>query len=582
MFKIISAEVKKIVSKPGIYILSVLLALILVLGAFIYKPVVYESTQFELFGSTYLDKYEDFNAGSNAGQKAKSLAQLEVAINSIKNYSITFNQEEYTQKEYILLLLNKFNEYYDAYQDCSNDASTQQTVDNIRSNLVQSLSNLNNAIETPLINSQNGSYSLLTSKDNYDKYITVYKEVLKWANLNIKKENLKDHFIEFEKKYSNDFYSTINNFKYPTLSNEIIKTYTTEIEGSRLETLNKRLTNIWNEIQNNYTLAINNDAFNTKNVDKMDQLANAYVETIDTYIGLIKYELLTNAFSILSTKEQLNTLYLSEYSYFNSKSLLERYNYLFEHNKSENDFGKPLTIGVSSNDSINAYDFAYFVLKIFSFVIIIYSIMAACHSIAGEIKEGSMRYLAIRPVSRTKMFFGKWFSILIMSAILILFSATIALSVGGAVYGFDANPILTIFNGSFAFSTHPLGMIAIYLISMMLELIVYSMIAMLMSTLFKSDLISMTILIVLYLLNILIPVFVQGANTWLAFYPFSHISLYSLFGSSVYSVPTNFFNLLFGSKVYAGTHIALTVSMILLITVIISLISIKVFKKKEL
>ena len=57
MFKVVGSELKKIVSKPGIYILSVLLALILVLGVFIYKPVVYESNQYELNGSTFLEKF---------------------------------------------------------------------------------------------------------------------------------------------------------------------------------------------------------------------------------------------------------------------------------------------------------------------------------------------------------------------------------------------------------------------------------------------------------------------------------------------------------------------------------------------
>ncbi|MCQ2556215.1 MAG: hypothetical protein MJ149_02675, partial [Clostridia bacterium] len=38
MSKIISAEIKKQVSRPGIFILAVLLAVILVLGVLIYKP----------------------------------------------------------------------------------------------------------------------------------------------------------------------------------------------------------------------------------------------------------------------------------------------------------------------------------------------------------------------------------------------------------------------------------------------------------------------------------------------------------------------------------------------------------------
>jgi len=86
----------------------------------------------------------------------------------------------------------------------------------------------------------------------------------------------------------------------------------------------------------------------------------------------------------------------------------------------------------------------------------------------------------------------------------------------------------------------------------------------------------------LYLINILLPMFVQGSNTWLAFYPFSHLSVYALFGSSVFAVQGNFFNLLFGAKVYAGTHAALTFSLILIITIVIGTIAVKIFKKKEL
>ena len=127
-----------------------------------------------------------------------------------------------------------------------------------------------------------------------------------------------------------------------------------------------------------------------------------------------------------------------------------------------------------------------------------------------------------------------------------------------------------------------LGMIGIYLVSMMFELIIYSLIAMVLSILFKSDLMSMTILIVLYLLNAIVPIFIQGTNSWLAYYPFSHISLYSLFGSSVYATSNNFFNLVFGAKVYAGTHFALTISIILLFIAVLNFIAVKLFKRKEL
>lgn len=208
--------------------------------------------------------------------------------------------------------------------------------------------------------------------------------------------------------------------------------------------------------------------------------------------------------------------------------------------------------------------------------------MTACHSIAGEIKEGSMRYLAIRPVGRIKLFFGKLLAILLMSIIMILFSAIVALCVGGAVYGFESLKILTIFNGSTAMTMHPIVMLLVYLLSMFLELAVYASIAMLLSCMFKSDLFAVTIMLVLYLINTLLPVFAGGINSWLAYYPFSHISLYSLFGSSNYALSDNFLNILLGAKVYAGTNIGLTISVTLLFIIIANVIGSILFKKKEL
>ena len=76
MFKIVSAEIKKTVSKPGIYILSVLLAIILVLGIFIYKPTLHQSTRFELNGDTYIEKYTDFTKNDLAGKKAESKTKI--------------------------------------------------------------------------------------------------------------------------------------------------------------------------------------------------------------------------------------------------------------------------------------------------------------------------------------------------------------------------------------------------------------------------------------------------------------------------------------------------------------------------
>ena len=120
------------------------------------------------------------------------------------------------------------------------------------------------------------------------------------------------------------------------------------------------------------------------------------------------------------------------------------------------------------------------------------------------------------------------------------------------------------------------------MLSLLLEIIVYASIAMLLSCLFKSDLLAVTLMLVLYLINTLLPVFVRGVNSWITFYPFSHISLYALFGSSIYAIQNNFLNLLLGAKTYVGSSLIVTLIVILAIVIITNIIAIVRFKKKEL
>lgn len=583
MFKVVSAEIKKMVSKPGIYILAILLAVILVLGVFIYRPTVYQDTSVNLQGDTVLDIYNQFDGGLNAGIKYDVDDNIENASYPVTLYRIN----GVTFKDHINELVNQFETNFSAYRNCAYDSSSSNTISTNKTNLLQSLINLNNAINIGINNAQNGAYTILTTTSNFNTYEEYYEYVYNNFDVTVTESNrttIAEICKEYEDNFKDEFISSIDNFKYPNVSDDFIEDYSANIEGTKYSTINARMQEIITDIYELRDLAQfdseTNQSISSK--DEMIRLINLYINTADTFINLVNYELLSNAFSVVNTNDQLDLMYLTNQSQYNSDSLLIRYTYLFENGKTENDYAHPLTIGVTSNHETNAYDYAYFILKLFSFIIIVYAVMTACHSIAGEIKEGSMRYLAIRPVGRIKLFFGKLFAILLMSIIMILFSAIIALCVGGAVYGFDSLTILTIFNGTTAITMHPIVMLLIYLLSMFLELMVYASIAMLLSCLFKSDLFAVTIMLVLYLLNTLLPVFSGGINSWLAYYPFSHISLYSLFGSSNYALSDNFLNILLGAKVYAGTNIGLTISVTLLFIIIANVLGSILFKKKEL
>ena len=396
------------------------------------------------------------------------------------------------------------------------------------------------------------------------------------------KSDLSEHCKTFNELLLPRLNECVNNFIYPTLSQKTIDDYTTESKTSKLTIVNERLQAIEQEIEKTYAIAIQSEEKNIELANKMDYYATQYKYTAETYTNMVEYNLLYNAFKTTSINDELDLKHLSNQSQYNTASLKITYDYLFTNNKFVSDFAKPLTIGVASNNELNAYDYSYFVLKLFSFIVITYAILSACNTIAGENKDGTLRYFAIKPVSRYEIFFGKLFAIMLMSVILILFSTIISLLVGGTVYGFNTNTILTIFNGTTAITIHPISMLSIYLISLLIEITIYVSITMLLSTIIKSDLFAITIILVVYLINILLPLFVQGANNWLAFYPFSHISFYPLFGSAVYLQTNNFFSLLLGSKVYTTTNLGLIICVIILLISILNIVACKLFKNKEI
>lgn len=582
MLKVISVEIKKMVSKPGVFVLAVLLAIILVLGVFIYEPSEYDSGTRDL-GQDLEEIYASFNGnGSSSGFKVESDQLISNSVAQIEKYTI--NGQSYDR--YFEAQKQEVKTPFDAYmalQLLPEYAYSDADAAKCRQNLVSALSKLNDAVLSAVKLAETKTYAVLTSKSNLDNLASLCTDGAEFIKKQVQKDKIADTCKEFEDKYLTKIFACIDNFTYPVLKKDFVNSYTSPDAKSNLTKIKNDLADIQKDIETLHTEALATpNGYTIKQSNKMSELCNKYISTAHTYANLVNFELLTNAFSYLNTDKQISTMYLSDENEFNANTNLIRYKYLFEHNAAETEFAHPLTIGTTSNSTKNGYDYAYFILRLFSFVIIAYAIMAACHAIAGELKDGTMRYLAIRPVSRNKILFGKMLAIIIMSSIFAIFSTIIALIVGGVVYGLESATILTIFNGSVAFTLHPIGMILIYVLSMMIELVIYASIALLLSCLLKSDLLAVTLMLMLYLLNILIPAFVSNPTSWLAFYPFSHISLYALFGSSVYATSNSFLTAVLAAKVFTNTTLWLTLTVVLVIAIVVNIVSSQVFKKKEL
>ncbi len=586
MLKVVSTEIKKILSKAGIYILSIFLAIILVLGVFIYQPQNINE-EFLVLGNssnTFTEKYAMFTDSNSVNTLSKKYADnlIENAKNQISHYSINFNSQELNYKMYFEKLINKLDDSVKDYRD-----SYTQQIENItfaKTQVITSANKLKTEYENAKILSTSGSYVLLVTNNDDKKLKNDLDDLILYADgLSVEQNKVINATKEFTNKILPRLNDDFSKVIFPILKKEFVNNYTTTNLDTKYSTLLERLDEISTQIESyKSTALINENNSNFGLAPQMDILANKYLEIAKNYSTLIDLELKNNALNNVKLTQENDLINLNKVSKYDNKSLLIRQNYLFENNAFDGDYAKPLTIGINSNATANMYDYTYFVLKLFSFVLIVFAVALACRTIAGEIKDGTMRYLAIRPVSRTKIYFGKLISILLLSLILLIFSAVVALLVGGAVYGWESLKILSVFNAEFAFTIKPIYMIIILMLDTILKISFFVSFAMLLSIVTKSDIGSLVGLLLFFIINLFLPIFFQGANSWLMFYFFSHISIYNLFGSSMYAPQNNLFNLIIGAKCYDTSNIILTIICIVLVWFICNFIAVRCFKKREL
>ena len=326
MFKVISAEIKKIVSKPSIYILAIILAAILILGVFVYNPTPHESTKITLEGSTFTAKYAEFYKAD--GYKDNVAGNINNTISSINLYNVNYHGKNYTREEYITSLYEEIlTEFYEYRNYASYSGDLTEQVGTQKAKLTAAIDALDLAINSSLQLSLSDSYSMLTTNANYSTYTAVIKEVKTWVLMSPEKASLAVHCKEFEQNLKPKLQSCLDSFIYPTLSSNFITSYTSTQDGSNLATIYTRL----NAIEQEINLVFNEvnaagDEGNNKQAQKMDELANLYVNTANTYINLVKYELIANAFESTTTQQQLDLLHLKNHSNYNNKSLLIKYN----------------------------------------------------------------------------------------------------------------------------------------------------------------------------------------------------------------------------------------------------------------
>lgn len=568
MRKVVSFELKKLVSRIGIYILVVLLAGLLVAGIFMHKPEERKIVTHNLIGETVTEMYNSFNNDL----KQKHINSVRDTANNASTYiKDSSNYQIYNDSTTLYNLYEKFDDYCLLYNETSTALRPDYTV--LLVAMKQTLAEFKTALDEAFEYSKNQTgYYVLTTNQNYTKLYTLINTLPVYTS--------SFDGNTYYNEYRTPIYNCLNKLVYPTLQDTASKY---AIGGSYYNLTLSRMEEIAAKIDESYSkVATNNTLEQDKTIkQEINQLYNRYLNCADLFNKAYQSDLCVSALTSINSKtDRANLVGYNKVSLYEQEELKTQYHYFIEHNNTANDFAIGLSVTHTSNGKINAYDFTYFIMSLFTVAIVVFAIYLASHTISGEINNNTMRFTAVRPVKRSSLFMGKYVAILIISLILLLFGTITSLCVGGIMYGFNSADILMLINSKTVLVAHPLVLIGIFALSNLLTVALYTAIAILFSTLLKSDLLAMVISVVIYVVNLILPLFF-GASSWLKFYPFTNINLFAYF-SSTKLTSDSILSKMFNTVVYGGMNIWISLIYIIGITTIILLISKVIFKKREL
>lgn len=573
MGKVICFELKKLVSRIGIYILVVLMAGLLVAGVFMYDPIERANTTLSLVGESVTEMYSNF---VDDGLKDDCIATVEDISSDAKTYITTSsNYMTYNNAVEINELFTKFDDYCILYNEATATATEYAT---LLVGINESLDNLKNALDSTLKYTKDANgYYILTTNTNYTKLYSLINDI------DINFDSPTSHKIAGEtyyNEYRTPLYDCLQKLIYPNLT-KIAEKYATD--GTFYSIIKLRMEEIADKMQSLYQTALNDEITNIDGSakDELNALFNRYVNCAAIFVKSYNSSMCVEAlYSVKSKTDRSNLVGYGDVSLYDMEETATEYEYYITHHSNPNDFANSLSITHTSNTKINAYDFSFFVMSLFGVLVVIFAIYLSANTISGEINNNTMRFTAVRPVKRGSLFFGKYLAIVIMSAILLLFGAIASYIVGGILYGFNSANILMIINSDMVMVAHPLAVLGLFVLSLLLLVVVYSAFTMMLSSLIKSDLLVMIISVVFYVINLILPLFF-GAGSWLRFYPFVSINLFAYFGSNRFTTDS-VLGQLFNNVVYHGISLWISLVYIIGITALLLWIGRTIFKKREL
>ena len=316
-------------------------------------------------------------------------------------------------------------------------------------------------------------------------------------------------------------------------------------------------------------------------------LANKYVSQYK-HLNLISnnivyHKLLLAITDGLSNKEvaALHGYNFNTFSRYNINETLLKNQYLYKTNTFAFEYSDTFSFNQNSANKTTVFDFMFYALRISTLFIIVFAIIMASSIIASEFDTGTIKLLAIRPYRRGKIIMGKFFATMFFVICFVLFSAIISLFAGLALFDWNIQPVLAVFNSSVAFSISPILLMLINIICVILEIMFFAIIAICMATITRSFAATLSTTLVLYVLSLALNILLSN-KLWYAYSPFMNIDFFRFMGGAFSSTSSSVLSTMFTTPLLKNMNFFISLGMYGGISVALMLLTYLVFKKKDI
>lgn len=587
IFRIFKGELFKIFLKPGIFIMTGVLVLILAIAPILFSPKERTDINFSLKGTNITDKMNSFDIQKtnlldeieNEKIKIEAFLSLPTGSNPVKeiNYLIYNETAEYYGVVY------SYKSYINAYTESSLRDDITYLYNNSRT-LITKLNDLSTKIKSYI---ENSSIALiLITESDYEQIIEIIndftKTLEKTDNLTIESHNNAITYIN-SKGFLTKIKNIVANIKIPSYSKTNLENLIKNYYDAAIDTTEGVLSadeKALRDYVNDIPIA---EYANSKRLEDVDTYASTYYYKAKNITTLLREGLLLDITKNYSDSEISDYMGFENFVRYQHQEIFSANKLMFEKNTTLDEYANPFAFNTESTSKANFYDYMFFVLELFSIVLIIYGVILAAGMIASEQTNGTLKMLVIRPYSRSKIVFGKLFTTMFFVTIFILLSALVSMIIGMIMFSGEVLPVLAVFNGTNAFVISPALLFILYLISLWLKVFLFVLIAFAISTLFRSHAGAIIISVAIYIITMLATFLAGGAN-WLKYIPFANFDLYKYFGSSyiIQHSASDILNNLFVSPVFSDTSILYSTIIMAGVLLLMHIIIYGVFKNRDI